>query len=184
MTPIPDLTGPVGRAWMLPAEQLTVNPHCHGAWFMHLPPAHPFWPRYLLSVVDLYEDPNLPPPVRHAPGMRWELMIVALNPDQKPQPNQPETWVHLTPLNLVWQFGQASREQALTLLDRVANWCVIRQALGYAGADFCLSSHDLTFMAQFKKKGSGSDPVTARADSEVLAVARAAVQYLAEAGRG
>ena len=56
--------------------------------------------------------------------------------------------------------------------------CVIRQAMGYAGADFCLSSHGLTFMAQFKKKGSGGDPVTATADSEVLATARAALKYL------
>ena len=89
-------------------------------------------------------------------------------------PDRNGTWrkaAHHGPFGLHWT------------VDPVLVACVIRQALGYAGADFCLSSHGLTFMAQFKPKGSGSDPVTARADSEVLAVARAAVQYL-EVRRG
>ena len=53
-------------------------------------------------------------------------------------------------------------------------WTTMR----HAGADFALYSQGRTFTAQFRPHGSQEDAPSASADSEVLAVARAAVVYL------
>ncbi|WP_339098268.1 hypothetical protein WDJ50_18525 (plasmid) [Deinococcus sp. VB142] len=118
------LTGPVGTATRVSAEALTFAPTCIAAWFLDLPPAHPHWPRYLLSVVDLAPHPGLADAVLHYPEAQYELLIIALNPERDPQPNDPDTWQHLMPLNVVVQFHGVTRAQAEALVDEAAQWCV------------------------------------------------------------
>ena len=97
------LTGPIGTAERLDPN-LNNKSTTLETWFLHLPPAHPIWPRYLLSVIHLRPDPAFGPARLKYPGATHELMVVALDPEKNPQPNQPETWHHLTPINYVNQF--------------------------------------------------------------------------------
>ena len=118
------LTGPVGTATKVPAETMAFAPTCIAAWFLDLPPAHPHWPRYLLSVVDLAPHPGLADAALHYPEAQYELLVIALNPERNPQPDAPDTWQHLTPLNVVVQFHGVTRAQAEALADQAAQWCV------------------------------------------------------------
>ncbi|WP_104992749.1 hypothetical protein [Deinococcus sp. NW-56] len=117
------LSGPVGTATPLFPEGLP-QAHQLAAWFLDLPPAHPFWPRYLLSVVSLAPVPGLRPATLLYPEAEYELSVLALNPDRNPVAGDPDTWQHLLPVNVVFQFHGTGDEGARQLARRAAEWVV------------------------------------------------------------
>ena len=97
------LTGPIGTATYLDPA-LNNKATTLETWFLHLPTAHPFWPRYILSVVHLRPVPGFGPAHLLYPEATHELIVVALDPAKNPTPGQPESWHHLTPVNVTYQF--------------------------------------------------------------------------------
>jgi len=66
-------------------------------------------------VVHLRPEPGLGPAHLQYPEATHELMLAALDPDQHPEAQRPDTWRPLRPLNLVYQFHGLSDARAATL---------------------------------------------------------------------
>lgn len=82
------------------------------AWFLHMPGVVPAWHDYLMCVIHLRPLPGVPPAHIAEPEASHELMVLALDPDVRPRPDDPATWHHLVPGNVTVQFGPNSDEQA------------------------------------------------------------------------
>lgn len=116
------LLGPIGTATRLPLDLL--SRHCVTAWFLHLPGVHPFWQHYRLSVVDLAPDPEMRPPVLQYPGAQYELLVIALDPERRPEALNPTTWSALLPVNIALQFHGTGVGGAVRLAEQAARWIV------------------------------------------------------------
>jgi hypothetical protein len=130
----PGLTGyvgPAGRAYKVTRHQQTDERarslQAGAFWFLHLPEAHPVWPRYVLSCVHLQHVDGLPDPFLSSPEMTHELMLLALDPEAKPTPSDTSTWSPLTPPNFAFQFKVESNEQAALLTELMARSLVDRR---------------------------------------------------------
>lgn len=103
------LLGPAGTATELHPElgrpdrieqQATV-----ACWWLDCPGQSPAWRHYLLAVVHLRPiEGQEHAPVVTVPGSTHELMVVALDPDRGPNPEDTETWGYLRPTNVVEQL--------------------------------------------------------------------------------
>lgn len=116
----PEKVGAAGQAWRIPYTdhyQFGVGDH---QWFLHIPAAHPHWPRYMLSCIHLRPVEGQPPAKLQYPGATHEVMLVALNPEHNPNPDNRQSWQILTPVNAAVQFTSASDDDAAVLLDLVA----------------------------------------------------------------
>lgn len=113
------LTGPIGSATETGVPEFAPST-CLTSWFLDLPPAHPFWPRYMLSVVHLREEPGMKPAILLYPEATHELMIGALDPQFNPVPHDASTWKWMQPFNVVHQFHGLSDGQAKALAQWAA----------------------------------------------------------------
>jgi len=124
--PTPHFTGPVGNAYRIDFNSLerdTRYATSCGMYLLHLPPAHPWWPRYMLYGVLLTELPGFAHPKRLYLEAEFEIGIAALDPEHDPRPdNYP--WKTLMPLNLNYQGHGLSKGGVTALLERVAQACV------------------------------------------------------------
>jgi hypothetical protein len=123
----PDLTGPFGEAWDIsdcdrgtPDQEATV-----AGWIVHLPQSHPLWHYYLFAVVHLRDLPDQSrPPYRSYPEAEYEFMVAALDPSgQRRHPfsiSDRESWVPLTPLNIVVQFDTGRPDSEAAEVCRLA----------------------------------------------------------------
>lgn len=89
-------------------------------WFIHAPSQSIAWDRYLLSIYHLRPIEGGTPVKKEYDALTHEIVLVALNPDKNPQPNDPESWAHLVPMNLVMQLELPHDEAASDLLERSA----------------------------------------------------------------
>ncbi len=129
----PDLTGPAGRAWRW---QFTDNDRARpefgtsvAQFLIHQPGSHPWWTWYVLSLVHLRDTPGIPHAVKHFPAAAYEVMVIAMNPEQPvPEPagvpgvdGRPGL-PFLTPIDQCHQIGAlpGGDEKARELLDVVA----------------------------------------------------------------
>lgn len=116
------LLGPAGTATRVTLDLLPR--HCVASWFLHLPAVHPFWQHYQLSVVDLAPDPDMRPPFLRYPEAEYELMVLALDPERRPEALNPFTWSVLLPANLAYQFHGTGVGGAVRLAEQAARWVV------------------------------------------------------------
>ena len=89
------------------------------AWLLCAPGAHLAWSFYQVTLVHLRPVENLPPSVLQHPGVEHEIVIMALNHDSRPLPDDMHTWSFLTPPNAAGQFGglpDADAERVLKAL--------------------------------------------------------------------
>lgn len=119
-------TGPLGTATKLdgfkpirPDQEATV-----AAWFLQIPGAHPLWSCYMLSVVHLREIAGVKPAVKRFNNATHELLVIALNPNLKPRPDDRNTWQHMTPINVVEQFEVGDDDAAAAIAEKFARACV------------------------------------------------------------
>lgn len=105
------IAGPRGTALQMdlpPMEGKTTL----AQWFMTLPGQHPFWSKYVLSVIHLRDEESTAPAKKDYPEATYEICLIALDPERKPVPENRETWRFLTPLNARVQFHGITDEQA------------------------------------------------------------------------
>lgn len=95
-------------------------------WFMHMPGQAPggAWDKYQLAVSSLEEAPGMPPANLHYPEAEFELIVVALAPDMNPRVDDADTWLPMSPPNVVEQFHGVSRAQVERMTQTLAWACV------------------------------------------------------------
>lgn len=113
------------------AEHVAVPDHPSAAvnvstWFMHLPGQAPAgaWDKYQLAVASLEDMPGMPAPRLHYPEAEFELLVVALAPDLHPRVDDADTWMPMSPANVVEQFHGVTRAQVERMAQTLAWACV------------------------------------------------------------
>lgn len=121
--------GPLGTATKV--EQSTLEPLVRPdqeatltAWFLCIPSAHPLWQCYLLAVIHLRHIAGVPPAHKRFAAATHELMVIALDPEHRPNPEDRETWRWLTPINVAEQFAVNSDADAIDMGEQFARACV------------------------------------------------------------
>lgn len=107
-------TGRVGTSEVITAIPANVDQTATlKAWLMHLPGQHPLWSDYMFGVVHLRPIKGCRPPVKQAPDVEHEMIVVALDPQSKPSASDINTLIPLTPVNYVVQFAGMTDAQAI-----------------------------------------------------------------------
>jgi hypothetical protein len=115
------LYGPAGSATEVrDVAQTAAQSATLATWFCVIPGAHPFWSRYVLSVIHLRPIPGTPPARLVFPEATHEVLVVALNPEHHPRADDLATWQHLTPINVSQQFSGVTDDQARRLAQQLA----------------------------------------------------------------
>lgn len=127
------LLGPSGTATELHPElgraerieqQATI-----ACWWLDCPGQSPLWRHYVLAVVHLRPiEGQEHDPVVTVPHATHELMVVALDPDRNPDPEDTDTWGFLRPTNVVEQV-QLPDDQAAAQLAHDAAYGVVHGVL-------------------------------------------------------
>jgi len=96
------------------------------SWFLHLPSQAPYeaWDTFLLSVVTLADVDGFPRPYRRYPQAEYELMVVSLDPENRPQVAYASTWTKMLPPSYTRQFDGVTRDQAIDMGRALALGCV------------------------------------------------------------
>ena len=91
------------------------SPAALRAVLLHRPDAHPVWKTYLVSLVHLRPLGDGHPCYLAQPDSSHEIMVRALDPRCKPDPEVPSTIRTLDPPNLVHQLRGQTDETALSV---------------------------------------------------------------------
>ncbi len=111
----PDLAGPCGRAWKMPNKNELPSHQAHiSSWLVNRPGAHPFWQWWVVSMIHLRDLPGVPAAHRHYQDAEFEFTIFSIDPERcpNPQPDDPNGYPHLVPLDVVEQFHGVSDADA------------------------------------------------------------------------
>lgn len=87
------IAGPRGTALQMdlpPMEGKTTL----AQWFMTLPGQHPFWSKYVLSVIHLRDEESTAPAKKDYPEATYEICLIALDPERKPVPENRNRCLH------------------------------------------------------------------------------------------
>ena len=94
------LSGPAGFA----TEIIFTNPPESSAtvvsWFLDCPGQSPAWRHFRLSIVHLRPSVALKPAHVMFPGATHEVTLFALDPERNPKPEDPRSWLRLSPINV------------------------------------------------------------------------------------
>lgn len=124
------IMGATGKMWpmRLPPESQRPTPDqaaTLAAWMLKIPGWNPAWDMYCLSVVHLRDIPGASkPPFLKFPEATHEILLVALDPQHAPDPEQPFHLKILTPVNVTEQFTVSTDLQAVQLCEKVAYACL------------------------------------------------------------
>jgi hypothetical protein len=119
-----DLVGSCGRAWLLKPEK--PNPSTLCSWLVNRPGAHPCWEWWLVGLITLKDIPGIRPARKSCPESEYELMIYAIDPGtcSSPEPDDPNGYPPLLPLDVVEQFHGISEVDAKHLTELVVQTIV------------------------------------------------------------
>ena len=120
----PTLESGSNKAWETPADDRW--PATLGGWIVHVPGAHPMWSYYLVSVVHLRPMEDREVDLQFI-GATHEIGVLALDPDHTPDPDDPETFKHLEPPNLIQQLGGLIDSQALSITRQLVTAFVYKE---------------------------------------------------------
>lgn len=123
----PDMGGAYAKAWKIDLAECRKNPEdgSIAAWIVNCPQAHPFWSNYMVSMVHLRPIADSAYPIHlYLEGATHEICVVALDPDDDPQPVEGTGWRYLTPVNYAGQMKLGSDAEAIAVCDNtVADIC-------------------------------------------------------------
>lgn len=118
----PTLTGPAGRAWLIPNKSNVLD-HQAGlaSWIVNVPGAHAFWAHWMVAVCHLRDIPGARPAVKKYPEAEYEFVIASINPELCPNPT-PESALQdglqlLSPMDVVEQFHGVSDHDAIRVCE-------------------------------------------------------------------
>ena len=116
-----DLQGPGGRAWRVTIEVQEGHASL-GLWLVNAPGAHPFWSWWAINIVHLRPLEGFPPAKKHYPEAEYEFLIVAINPEECPEPDvdQQGGWPTLTPVDVCEQFDGVIDVEATRICELAA----------------------------------------------------------------
>ena len=148
---IPDLVGPHGKAWKQDFDSFRkLHPGLGPdgsvcVWIVSAPWAHPVWHSYLIVCLFLRDVPGVPPAKVAMAGATHEVIVAALDPEQKriPLNDYPKM---LKPLNFAGQWIAASDEAAAAKIEAT----VLEIVNGTL-------SPDTDFLREWVKRFSGSN---------------------------
>jgi hypothetical protein len=89
-------------------------------WILNVPGAHPFWEDYVISVIHLRPVVGLPPTHKDFIGASHELMVLALQKNDKVIKGPVPGFIMLTPPNVRVQFKAAFDKGAMEVSDLMA----------------------------------------------------------------
>lgn len=120
-----DFSGPYGEAWRLDidkiSESMKVTNHCIvGAWVVHAPLSHPFWPWYRLILIHLRAGEQLKAPMIYLRGATHEFCIEALDPEHYPPSVDEMPSRTLSPMNFASQLICTGDRAAVTTIEYLA----------------------------------------------------------------
>lgn len=113
------------RAWkVVPSE--ADGPHGGlSTWLLHCPGAHAVWSYWVMSLVHLRPDPDLPVPSLQYPAAQFEIVVFALHQDSRPDPDDVSTLqLRLDPIDHAIQFDGISEELAIEMVERLTRYIV------------------------------------------------------------
>lgn len=117
------LKGPAGTATEVLMEGKRATPDqtaTLSTWFFDCPGQSPFWDNYLLSIIHLRPIEGVKPADIRVPGATHEVLLLALDPNKKPQATKLKSWSWLLPMNLCEQVELPDDKAAVVLLAQVA----------------------------------------------------------------
>jgi hypothetical protein len=99
----------------LPDTQATIS-----LWFLECPGQTPFWDKFILAIIHLRPIKAVRAAHVSVPHATHEVLLVALDPDSDPRADDPDSWHHLLPVNVVEQIELPDDEAAAVLLGQCA----------------------------------------------------------------
>jgi hypothetical protein len=123
----PDLKGHA-EAWTIPIDPTRKDwrPDWDAGivhYLLHCQWSHPFWSWYSVSGIHLRDIPGVRPPRRDKPNASHEVIIMALNPRMKPDPDKLATGEqsldYLIPLDLEHQVEDLTDDQFKQLMQDI-----------------------------------------------------------------
>jgi hypothetical protein len=127
----PDHQGVGGRAWKLTPSPKNVDQTATlGWWLLNVPGAHPFWSWWQVMLVHLRDIPGQSKPAfKRYPNAEYEFFVVAINPEQCPNPEpDSDEYPFLTPFDVVEQFDvKGSDRDAQCIVEAAVRMIVAGQ---------------------------------------------------------
>lgn len=112
------LVGPFGSATEVVIDAPgSDNDATVACWLLHCPGQSPAWAHYLLSAVHLRAVVGGHEAEVRVPGATHEVLLLALDPEKSPVPDNPASWAWLLPLNVQEQVQLGSDDQAADLVE-------------------------------------------------------------------
>ena len=108
---------------------------CVSCWLLYCPGQSMAWDRFLFSAIHLRPIEDVKPAVINLPNASHEVILVALNPDYMPDPNDTETWHMLLPINVMEQVELPDDQAARSLMRA----CVVAVVHGSLPAEPALA---------------------------------------------
>ncbi len=113
-----DLVGQCGKAWLLKMPEDSQKAGL-ASWLVNRPGAHPYWQWWLVGVTHLRDVPGMKPAHKKYPEAEYEFLIFSIDPTAcpNPEPDDPNGYPHLTPIDVVEQFHGIKDSDAVRLCE-------------------------------------------------------------------
>lgn len=117
----PDITG-YWHAWRV--RRTETNPITLANWLAYCPGLHGVWKYWLVSLVSLRDHPELPPAKRAYPEAQYELMVLALDPRCRPDPDRVHSLAPMLSPDQIEQFHCRSELEAIRFCEHLVRLIV------------------------------------------------------------
>lgn len=120
----PDVKGQYAEAWLCtPHPQTAAEQAALATYLVKMPNTHPLWDHWIITAVHLRDIEGAPPAKKQYPEAEYELMILALNPEENPAEidpdNLPRPLPWLSPPDAIVQFHCNGMDQAAVRITQL-----------------------------------------------------------------
>lgn len=108
------------RAWQRKVVRAPVLAH----WLLNCPHVHPAWSYWIVSLIHLRPTEGLPTPHRLRPEFEYEIMALAVDPAQLPDPDAKEIIILRGAPSIRNQFGGTTDTEAIEIAESCILACI------------------------------------------------------------